>query len=236
MHRFLKTGYTKSYPSLVGPAVPREHDCVWANVTRSPSINARNTAIVRKGNQKNGSSCFVIKKRVLSSYWPVYLLSLPPRPTWCCDMKIHLHAYVSASTVSLCYRTCRHISVSTVKRHQTTSRYNGIDGKLENTSHMHNRSRSFQAVRGTVKVTVPYRNFFHPQTSNQICFPEKSLESYFPAVLETAQQMKDWHFQLPNLLSSLCVKSLLWDTQGVPVLSLKMSIHLWVRWTQNLNM
>lgn len=36
MHRFLKTGYTKSHPSLVmGPAVPREHDCVWANVTRS---------------------------------------------------------------------------------------------------------------------------------------------------------------------------------------------------------
>jgi len=106
-------------------------------------------------------------------------------------VKIHTQAYVSASTVSLCYRAFRHVSVSTVRRHQTTFRYNGIDGKLENTSHMHDRNRSSQAVRGTVKVTVPYRDFFHPQTSNQIRFPEKSLESCFPSVLETAQWMKD---------------------------------------------
>lgn len=116
------------------------------------------------------------------------------------------YKHVSASTVSLSYRTCRHISVSTVKRHQPTSRYNGIDSKLENTICTHTRNRSFWAVRGTVKVTVPYRNFFHPQTSNQTCFPEKCLESHFWSVLETAQQMKNWRFQLPNLLSSLYVE------------------------------
>lgn len=39
-----------------------------------------------------------------------------------------------------------------------------------------------------------------------------------------------------NLLFSSYVKSLLWDTPDVPVMSLKMNTHLWVRWTQNLNM
>lgn len=91
---------------------------MWQGINQS---NTRNTAIVRKRNQENRPGCFVIKKHVISSYWPIYLLRLPPRPPWCCDVKIHRHGYVPASTVSLRYRTCRHISVSTVKRHQTTS-------------------------------------------------------------------------------------------------------------------
>lgn len=53
---------------------------------------------------------------------------------------------------------------------------------------------------------MPYRRLIHPQTSSQRCFPEKSLERYFPGILEIPQLMKDCHFQLQNLLSSLYVE------------------------------
>lgn len=190
---------------------------------------------LQSGKETNSQAgCFVMKKSqncVLSSNWPLYLPFILFRPTWYYDTKIHLHGYVSVSTVSLCYRTCRLVSVSTVKRHQTTFRCNGTAGKLEHTSPRQNRNRSLQAIRGTVKVTVPDRSFFHPQTSNQICFPEKSVQNYFPMFWKLLDRWKT-----DNLLSSSYVKSLLWDTQDVPVMSLKMSTHLWVRWTQNLNM
>lgn len=120
-------------------------------------------------------------------------------------------AYISASRVLLRYRTCMHVFVSTVKRHQITS------GIIELTASWRIQATctSFQAVRGTVKVTVSYRNFFQTPRSNQICLPEKSLESYLWSVLETGQQMKNWHFQLPHLLSLLYVKSFLWDTHSL---------------------
>lgn len=204
---------------------------MWQGVNQPTQQIQLQSGQLRSGNQQTRPGCFVIKKCVLSSYWPVCLGSILFGRTWCCDTKIHIHGYVSASTVSLWYRTCRLVSLSTGKRHQTTFSYNGIAGKLEHTSPRQNRNKSLQGVKGTVKVTVPYRNFFHAQTSNQICFPEKPIQSYFPVLWKLLDRWKT-----DSLLFSSYVKSLLWDTQDVPVMSLKISTHLRVRWTQNLNM
>lgn len=142
---------------------------------------------------------------------------------WCKTYK-----HVSASTVSLSYRTCRHISVSTVKRHQPTSRYNEIDSKLENTVCTHNRNRSFQAVRGTVKVTVPYRNFFHPQTSNQRCFSEKCLASHFWSFgnCSTDERLT---FSTPKLAVFVVRRSHFYETSKMSQLCHSNWVLIWVR-------
>lgn len=205
MHRFLKTGYSKSYHSLVmGPAVPREYDCVWVNMTRSQSINTRNTAIVRKRNEQNRPGCFVIKKCVLSSYWPIYLLFLPPRCTWCCDAKICIHSCVSASTVSLCYRTSRHISVSAVKRHQTTFRYNelAVSWRIQATCTTGTEVFTLSEARW---MSLYHTNFFHPQTSNQTCFPEKSLE-ILPKCFGNCSTDERLTFSTPKLAAFIVCK------------------------------
>lgn len=148
MHRFLITGYAKSYPSpVMGPAFCRD-DCIWANVTSSQPINTRNTATVRKRNQKKR---FVIKKK--SSFLLLTCLTVHPDPhdvTW---RYIHVLTFLLPQFNSVIGSVGTYL-LAQWKRHWTTSRCNGSNSKLENTSHMHNRKRSFQAVRGTVKVTV----------------------------------------------------------------------------------
>lgn len=85
MHIFLRTGYTKTYRFLVmGPAVPREHECVWANVTRCQSITTRNNSHSQEKKQ-NRPGCFVIK--TCSLFLLTCLLFLPPRLTWSRDAR-----------------------------------------------------------------------------------------------------------------------------------------------------
>lgn len=136
----IRTGYSKTYPSLtMGPAVPREHDCVWANVTEL--IKHQKKYIYIQENTQNRPGCFVIKSHF---FLLTCLLILPTNQT---DMipRCKTSCFYTFMLLQLHYLKgpVGTFFVSTVERHQPTSRYNGTDSKLENASHMHNRN-SFQ--------------------------------------------------------------------------------------------
>lgn len=97
----IRTGYSKTYPSLtMGPAVPREHDCVWANVTES--IKHQKKYIYIQENTQNRPGCFVIKSHF---FLLTCLLILPTNQTdvipWCKTSCFYTFMHIYASTVTL---------------------------------------------------------------------------------------------------------------------------------------
>lgn len=88
----IRTGYSKTYPSLtMGLAVPREHYCVWANVTKSQSDIKRNTFIISK-THKTGLAALWLNQVFLISR-PVHLSFY--QPDWHDPvMQRHTHTFL----------------------------------------------------------------------------------------------------------------------------------------------